>query len=75
MNVETETLVPEEYFSSRCGSCGREGTVTSEHEIGTLCLPCTTMWSQISNLAFCNCLALWGRHSLQCTLRIREHAS
>ena len=75
MIVETETLVPEDYFSSECGSCGRLGTVTHEHEIGQLCEPCTKMWGQINQLAFCNCLGLWGRHSLQCTLRIREQAS
>jgi hypothetical protein len=33
------------------------------------------MWKQINDLAFCNCPNLWGRHSLQCTLRIRERAS
>ena len=65
----------EEYFSSRCGSCGREATVTRESAIGELCEPCVRMWQQIGALAFCNCPALWGRHSLSCTLRIREQAT
>jgi hypothetical protein len=75
MNVETESLVHEEYFPSSCGSCGRQGTVTSENEVGQLCAPCTTMWTQLSTLALCSCPALWGRHSLSCTLRIRDRTT
>jgi hypothetical protein len=76
MNVDTENHVPvEEYYLSVCGSCGRHATVTSESEVGTLCQPCATIWSHIAELAPCNCPALWGRHSLQCTLRIRDRAS
>lgn len=75
MNVETETLLAEEYFPSSCGSCGRLGTVTHESEIGQLCLPCAAMWSQLSSMAFCTCPALWGHHSLSCTVRIRDQAS
>ena len=75
MNLETDSLVPEDYFSSSCGSCGREGTVTRESEVGQLCAPCTTMWEQLSTLAPCSCPALWGRHSLSCTHRIADRAS
>lgn len=75
MNVETEPLVQPEYFPSLCGSCGRSGTVTLEKEIGQLCLPCATIWSQLSSMAFCTCARLFNRHSLSCTVRIRDQAS
>lgn len=75
MTGETFALDDPEYFSSVCGYCGRAGTVSHEREIGQLCAPCTKVWEQIGTLAFCNCPAMWGRHSLSCTLRLRDRAS
>ena len=73
--IESESFLPLEYLPSHCGSCGRLGTVTQEKEVGQLCVPCTRIWTQLSNMALCSCPALWGHHSLSCTVRIRDRAS